>query len=363
MLYSFEIEYFDCAHQQDVCATIVMDLPQRNLSDVKLNPFVIDIVNHPFMKNGIQKVPYHKPILVDNVNVYSLLQLPSSAINITCRYQDNPDLGNLRSFSFTIYALLPSGNLLFPHSQLDFTCRNYYDAYERLFQQGFLVASPNIPNSQIGFEKGSYYLIHLIASTEMLKVLETDTQNRIEVESVASNGCVSRITKPNNDGRQIQPFLLCDWVLLNIGFVHNKGNLYGLIDADYFVGVLSLCGQAQQQVFVKKEKVGYSLILQDATQKQQCRLIRIFYLHELQHYLHQELNATISLSNHKLADICDYYNQVGQWSKIIAQMPTEVDAFSNNNPNASRQDLYNHVATHFGITFAQAQSLMVMMHL
>lgn len=363
MLYYFEIEYFEWAQQHDVCATIIMDLPQGNLSDVKLNSFVIDIVNHPFMKSGIQKVSYHNPILVDNINVYPHHQMPNTAIDITCRYQEKPGLGNFRSFSFTIYALLPSGNLFFPQSQLDFTCRNYYDAYEKLFQKGFLVPSPPLPNSQIGFETGSYYLNHLMTTTEVLRVLGTNAQNWVEVDSVASNGCVSRITIPNNYSRQLQPFLLCDWVLLNIGFVHNKGNIYGLKDVDYFAGVLSQGGQAQQQVFVKKERVGYSLIIQDATQKLQCRLIRVFYLHELQYYLHQEFNGAISLSNKQLAYICDYYNQVGQWSKIIAQMPAEVDAFGNNNPNASRQDLYNYVATHFGITFAQAQSLMVMMHL
>lgn len=362
MLYYFEIEYFECTHQQDVCATIIMDLPQGNLSDVKLNPFVIDIVNQPFMRDGIQKVPNHKPILVDNVNVYPLHQIQNTTIDITCRYQDNPGLSNLRSFSFTIYALLPSGNLFFPHSQLDFTCRNYYDAYERLFQKGFLVASPHIPNSQIGFESGSYYLNDLTASTEVLRVLGANPQSRVEIDSVASNGSVSQISISKIYSRQIHPFLLCDWVLLNIGFVHDQGNIYGLTDVDYFAGVLSLGGQALQQVFVKKEKVGYSLIVQDATQKQQCRLVRVFYLHELQHYLHQEFNVTITLSNHQLASICSYYNQVDQWSQIIAQVPAEVDAFRNNTPNVCRQDLFNHVATYFGITLAQAQRLMVMMH-
>ena len=363
MLYYFEIEYFEWAQQHDVCTTIIMDLPQGSLNDVKLNPFVIDIVNHPFMRNGIQKVPYHNPILVDNINVYPPHQIPNTAIDITCRYQEEPGLSNLRSFCYTIYALLPSGNLYFPQSQLDFTCRNYYDAYERLFKKGFLVPSPPLPNSQIGFKTGSYYINHLTASSEVIRVLRTNAQSRVEVDSVASNGCVSRITISNNYSRQIQPFLLCDWVLLNIGFIHNKGNIYGLIGVDYFAGVLSQGGQAQQQVFVKKERVGYSLIIQDATQSQQCRLTRVFYLHELQYYLHQELNVAITLSNKQLADICDYYNQVERWSKIIAQMPAEVDAFRINNPNASRQDLYNHVATHFGITFAQAQSLMVIMHL
>ena len=363
MLYYFEIKYFEWAHQQEVCATIIMDLPQGNLSDVKQNPFVIDIVNHPFMKNGIQKLPYHNPILVDNINVYPQHQIPNTAIDVTCRYQKKPGLGNFRSFSFTIYALLPSGNLFFPQSQLDFTCRNYYDAYERLFQKGFLVPSPPLPNSQIGFETGSYYINHLTASSEVIRALGTNAQNRVDVDSVASNGCVSRITIPNNYSRQLQPFLLCDWVLLNIGFVHDKGNIYGLKDVDYFAGVLSQGGQAQQQVFVKKERVGYSLIIQDATLESQCRLIRVFYLHELQYYLHQEFNAEITLSNHQLAGISDYYNQLERRSMIIVQMPAEVDAFKNSTPNSSRQDLYNHVATHFGITFAQAQSLMVMMYL
>lgn len=362
MLYYFEIEYFEWTHKQDVCVTIIIDLPQGNLSDVKNNIFLIDIVNHPFMKVGIQKVAHHKPILVDNVNVYSLPQVPNFATDITCRYQESPGLSNLKSFSFTIHALIPSG-YFFPQTQLEFTCRNCYDSYECLFQKGFLVASPYIPNSQIGLEIGCYYLNNLTASTELLTVLGASAHNRVVVDSIASNGVVSRITIPNNYSRQIQPFLLCDWVMMSIGFIHYKGNIYGLIDVDYFAGVLSKGGQAQQNVFFKKERVGYSLIIKDATRKQQCRLIRVFYLHELQHYLHQEYNVAITLSNHQLSGICNYYNQVEQWSQIIAQMPTEVYAFNNSNPSAGRQALYSHVATRYGITIEQAQNQLAIMHL
>jgi len=67
MLYYFEIQYFEEIHLCEIIAPVILDLPQDNIHDVRLNPFVIDIVNHPFMRAGIERVQNHNEKLVDNI--------------------------------------------------------------------------------------------------------------------------------------------------------------------------------------------------------------------------------------------------------------------------------------------------------
>ena len=54
-----------------------MDLPQATIQEVRLNPFVIDLVNLPFIKAGIEGFLNHEVSLVDNIHLYSLPTIPS----------------------------------------------------------------------------------------------------------------------------------------------------------------------------------------------------------------------------------------------------------------------------------------------
>lgn len=66
MLYSFDILYHDESSQRRVPGTIIIDLPQQIVADVRRNPFVIDLVNCAFMKDGILNMPGHKNTLVNH---------------------------------------------------------------------------------------------------------------------------------------------------------------------------------------------------------------------------------------------------------------------------------------------------------
>ena len=363
MLYYFEIQYFEEIHLCEIIAPVILDLPQDNIHDVRLNPFVIDIVNHPFMKAGIEQIRNHKEKLVDSIYEFNNNAVSNTVQVITCRYQEIPGLSNFRTFSFKIYVDVAIG-YFFPYSQIEFTCRNYFDEYERLYQTGCYVKPPHIPNSHVGFENDYYYLNQLPGSVELLRIVDTANQQRIIADSIAANGVVSQISIPNAYGKQIRPLLLNDWILLLIGFAPVRGDIYGLRDVDYFEGVLSRGGNAATSIFVKKESVGYGLMIEDETQVAGCSIITFFYLHELQNMVWNVFHANITLNNQQLTNICQRYNQIGQVSFIIATITVEVEKYLHDNPERNSQaEIVDYLAMHYSISTNEAQSMIGIMHL
>ena len=363
MLYSFEIEYFETIHLCDVRATYIMDLPQAQLNDVKLNPFVIDILNHPFIAAGIRRIANHRPVIVDNIDTYPFATVPNSATDVNCRYQQQPGLSNIRTFSFTIAADVPQGFNL-SNTQLEFTCPRDYAFYEQLFMSGLLVQAPHIPNTTVAVANGNYYLWYVEGRVELLRVTNAQNPNSVELDSVAENGLLSRVRLTPVTKNSMRPIRLSDQLLMMIGFIGQRGNLFGLVDVDYFEGVLGGQGGFAMTVFLIKDSIGYSLAVQDVHSQYGCRLCKCFYMDELQASMWQHYHARITLENFQLAAISAFFNNMDFYCGVIRRLPQVVSAYiSQNGVAVNRQQTITYVANHFGITTEEASRLMDSMHL
>lgn len=363
MLYSFDIQYFEEPHQCDLIVTIIMDLPQAQLSDVKLNPFVIDIVNHAFMKAGIEKIHGRKMSLVDSIHEHHT-GVPNTVKDITCRYQEQPGLSNENSFIFKIAADVPQG-YYFPCSQMVFTCSEDFEAYEKLYQSGRLIAAPLIPNSQTPIANGLYYLLYIQQTVEVMRVVDAINPNNVQMESIAADQTISPLTLSLSNRGQMRPIRLSDKLLTMIGFVFQTGNVYGLVGIDYFEGVLSGQGIPQMQVYLQRDRSGYSVIVPSVNAHFGCKLIKCFYLHDLQDILQRELNVSIIMSVSQLAAIAFFFTNVEFCCHIIETLPIEIESYiSSHRPLVvSREQIVKHVAAHYGISEKEASHFMIFQYL
>ena len=315
MLYSFEIQYFEQINQFELVVPIIMDLPQATIQEVRLNPFVIDLVNLPFIKAGIEGFPNHEVSLVDNIHLYSLPTIPSAATSITCRYQEAPGRSDYKTFEFKVFAVIPM-NCYFPQSEFIFTCRHLFDAYEQLFQSRRFVTAPDIPNPHYG---------------------------------------VSQTT----------PIRLTDQLMTLVGFSYlNDASIKALSSVNCFIGEATDIFNTKIQVFIKRKSFGYSLIVPDPAANSGCRLERFFYLQELQYILSKELKATINITHAQMASVNQHITDTEHLAKIISEIPVVIDAYNaqNNSQKPSRQQTITYVGKHFNISFNDAQRIMVMMH-
>lgn len=363
MLYSFDIQYFDQLHQHNARATVIMDLPQASLNDVRFNPFVLDIVNDPFMRDGILRVQNHQERLVDNVDNYGADVIPNTVFNVDCCYMEAPGPNRFKSFSFKIWVDVPIG-YTFPTTALSFTCRGDYDAYEQLYFSDRFVVSPQIPNTQVPMANGYYYQLLLQGRIkEMLCTVDASNPQKVQMEAISRTGSVSIITLPSINRRQVCPIRLTDQLLMMVGFRFNTGNLYSLIGIEYFECLLTDHTGIQTTVYLRKDAVGYSLIVPVAGAPQNCKQMKCFHMHELQDLFWNEFNARITLPNQQLVNICVYLNNLGQCCKIIETLPTVVDSFVSNyhtqhqiQPN--RNSIAAYVANYYHITNLEALHFM-----
>lgn len=363
MLYSFDIQYFEEPHQCDMVVAIIMDLPQAQLSDVKHNPFVIDVLNHAFMKAGIEKLSGHRTNLVDNLRVHST-GVPNTACDITCCYREKPGSNNYNSFSFKIVADVPPG-YYFPCNHMVFNCAEDFEAYEKLYQSGRLVAAPLIPNSQTPIANGQYYILYIQQTVEMMRVVDASDPNNVRMEAIAADQSISPLTLSLSNRGQMRPIRLSDKLLSMMGFVFQTGNIYGLVGIDYFEGVLSCQGIPRIQVYLQRDRFGYSVIVPNVIAHFGCKLIKCFYLHELQDILLRELNVRIALSVPQLAAIAFFFTNVEFCCNIIETLPVEIETYiASQHPLAvSREQIVNHVAIHYGISEEQASHFMIFQYL
>lgn len=363
MLYSFDIQYFEEPHQCDLTVTIIMDLPQAQLSDVKHNPFVIDVLNHPFVKAGIEKLPGHKTNLVDNLRIHTT-GVPNTAYDITCCYREKPGVDSYNSFFFKIAADIPQG-YYFPCSQMVFNCLEDFEAYEKLFQIGKLVAAPLIPNSQTPIANGQYYLQYIQQTVEVMRVVEASDSNNVRIEAIAANQGISSLTLSLLNRGQMRPIRLSDKLLSMMGFSFQTGNIYGLVGIDYFEGILSSQGNTQMKVYLQRDRFGYSLILPNANAQFGCKLIKCFYLHDLQDILLRELTVRIVLSVPQLAAIAFFFTNVELCCHIIESLPAEIEKYINSQhpPVVSREQIVKHVANLYGISEKKACHFMIFQYL
>lgn len=362
MLYSFDIKYNVGLFNGMYDATIIMKLPQSNLDDVKRNPFVIDIVNHPNISAGIKVVQNHCNNLVDNIREYKTA-MPNSINEITCRYQEQAGCWNYKTFSFKIYVDAPSG--CWPLNQLDFICKPDYDIYEKMYHGGQYVIAPFLPNTFADIAVGYYYEIGSIATVDMVRIVNVVNSQSIQAETVDANGTVNTIVIDILTRSRLSYIRLNDEMLSMIGFRYTKGNIYNLTNADYFEGVLTNQRNAQFQVYIHRGRVGYSLIVADPNNNDGYRLLPFFFLHELQYLLMTEYNANITLSYQKMSDISRYLNEVILGERIMSNLPLFINSLigQNNGQTLSMQQIVNKVVNHFGINELIAKHYLTTMHL
>ena len=229
MLYSFDVKCNMGSPCGVLDATIIMNLPQSNLDDVKRNPFVIDIVNHPNISAGIKAVRNHCNNLVDNIREYKTA-MPNSVNEITCRYQEQAGCWNYKTFSFKIYVDALSG--CWPYNLLEFTCKTDYDVYEKLYQSRKYVIDTFLPNTFASIDNGYYYQIGLTATIDVVRIANTNNSQNIQAEIVDAKGVVSKVTINDLTRSLLYPIRLNDELLSLIGFTYEfcgKGSTPALI--------------------------------------------------------------------------------------------------------------------------------------
>lgn len=362
MLYSFDIKYNAGFPSGMLNATIIMNLPQAQLEEVKRNPFVIDILHHPFMSAGIEAVEGHCPNLLDNIQVYDM-NMPNSAKEVICRYQEQDGHWNFKTFGFKIYADDPFG--CWNIDKLDFICKCGYDVYERLYQSGRYVITPPLSNSFVNIAEGYYYQVELNATVEVVRIVDASNPQRAQAEMVGADELVSPIELNAFTLLRLLPIRLNDELLSMMGFVCRRGSLYDLIDVDYFEGVLSIQGNPKRHFFIRRDRVGYSLIVEDSNGGDGCCLHHCVFLHELQYLLRAEYNANISLSVQKLAEICRYLNSVMLGERIMSKLPELIDNLvaQSDGQMPFEEQKVEYVAQHFGISGELAHYYLMKMHL
>lgn len=364
MLYAFNIRYFEEQHQGYIEVPIIMDLPQANLADVKMNPFVIDIINYPFMKAGIQNMPGHSAVLVDNIYEYPY-PIPNHPYEITCKYQKNPGNGAFYNFNFKINAIVPAGYYL-PHDHLEFTCHYDYDAYEELFYQLRFIKAPIILPSNPLVQNGFYYQLKMPVAIDAIKIIDAHDTNNIIAESIDLLGNVSSLNLTPSNSAQVCSIRLRDEFLRKLGFaLRANSNLYGQVDINYFEGSLVGNNGVDIPIYLRKDdRVGYSFLKIDRARNVVIDTIKCFWMEELQEILFHEYHEKIDLSNQQLADLAVYLTNVNYCSNIISRLPYLLQAFfaQRGQVQPSHNDVISFVSSQFQITPNEAEHYLHILH-
>lgn len=321
MLYSFDILYYDEPSQRRVPGTIIIDLPQQNIADVRRNPFVIDLVNCAFMKDGILNVPGHKNTLVDNIDFYGPV-LRDTVSDIKCLYRDCAT--GHKSFYYYIYAKI-TNNTFFPVSELTFTSTVDYEAYEELYYKGYLIPSPQIPLSKVTPQIGYYYLSCNNSTVSLLRL--------VNVSSLAN----------------VRPVRLCDELFSLMGFAYLTGKLYGIPQCEYYERKVVQPNNSTNVIQFKKERIGFRLVIADENEQYGCKLIPVFSLHELQYEVDCNQHFKMTLTPFQEQEICKFENCTFFGAKVIEELPSMMEQFKIHNRGFSLSDKIKHVANHYGI--------------
>lgn len=364
MFYSFKIKYFDPIFRNNAQATVILNLPQADPMDVKKNPFVIDLVNAPFMKAGIEALPNHCQALEDNIHVYGST-MPNTAKEIVCRFAEKITTGDYKSFTFKVYVDALSGYVWPFNNQLDFIYGDDFDEYEYLYQSGKYVLAPHLSIPFAGVDDGYYFQIGLTSTVEVVRITNASDPQRLKAEAIDYRGTVSPLVLSLINRSRLFPIRLTDGLLSVIGFSHQYGNIYGLKNVDYFEGMLSVSGNLRKQFFLRRDRVGYSLIVEDKLENLGCQLKKCFYLQELQQLLLQEYNAKIIFNNQELTNLCNYLNSVILGGRIIATLPEVMDNLSaqSNGQTLTTAQIVDHVAQYYKVSKTVAQHYLLVRYL
>lgn len=334
MLYSFDILYYDEPSQRRVPGTIIIDLPQQNVADVRRNPFVIDLVNYAFMKDGILNVPGHKNKLVDNIDFYGY-DLRDTVSDIKCIYRDC--VTGHKFFYYYIYAKI-TFNTFFPISELTFASTVDYEAYEELYYRGYLISGPQIPLSKVMPQIGYYYLHNNISTVNLLRL--------VNVSGLAN----------------VRPIRLCDELFSLMGFAYLTGKLYGIPQCEYYERKVVLPDNSTKVIQFKKERIGFRLVIADENEQYGCKLIPIFYLHELQYEVDYNQHFKMTLTPIQEREISQFENKVFFEAKVIEELPNILEKYKAQNSGYSLSDKINHVASHYCISGPMANHYLHSIH-
>lgn len=358
MLYSFDILYLNEPTGQRELATIILDLPQQNIADVRRNPFVIDIVNQAYMMDGIKHVPNHQAKLIDNIQPYGPA-ITTPTLDIKCVYRDS-ELGH-KMFCFYIYAII-TDNTFFPVSKFTFNCTDDYEAYEELYFKGQLIASPQIPYTNSAPQIGHYYLLYNLAKVDLLKVVSKAIPSTLQMQVITVGGQASVISFNNVGAGQVRPVRLCDGLFYQMGFTYNEGNLYGIPQCKFYELNKTLPNGSNYLIQVKKNRNGYDFVIPDANAQYGCKLMPIFRLHELQNMVVHYWNDVFVLTPAQEQAIAMFWNNLHFGAKVIEELPALLEVYKQNNPNSTLSDKIAYVASYYKIANPLASHYLIALH-
>ena len=357
MLYSFDIQYYDEPSQRRMPGTIIIDLPQQYVADVRRNPFVIDLVNCAFMKDGILNLLGHKDRLVDNIDYYGPV-LRDTVSDIKCLYRDSAT--GHKSFYYYIY-IKKTANTFFPVSELTFNSTVDYEAYEELYFRGYFISAPQIPLSIVTPQSGYYYLFYNISTVNLLKFVNVSGLTNHMMQVITANG-LGNVINTTIGSVQVRHVRLCDELLILMGFTYLTGKLYDIPQCEYYEKRVVLSDNTKRVIQLKKERIGFNLVIADKNEQYGCKLIFVFSLHELQYEIDFNLHFKMIITQMQEVEISQFENKMFFDAKVIEELPIMLEKYKSQNSESTLSDKIKYVASYYRIAEPMASHYLLSIH-
>lgn len=314
-----------------VTAELVIDLPQRTEDEARRNPFVHDLLEHPFVHAHLDREAGDNRPDTDYLNRYDGNPYAYRCQEVRIVYQNwniAPLHAGHREFVFHIYACV-SEAVTFPEPELFFTVTDQYDYYIDLFCRDLLVID-HVPVHQPPFHLHNYVCVRTgVAVVELGTVKCVNDEHGLQ-RLVLSDVNQTEMAMTNANRAMIHPIRLTDELLETMGFVMTNSAVYHYPVQDHFDMPILMNGIHYLLCLIRNGRYSYQLIVEDRRAAYGTMVYQVDYLHELQvqimacyqydflphpelvkNYLQQKMNNHFFAANHKSL-IFEYYNNLGQ---------------------------------------------------
>lgn len=313
-----------------VTAELVIDLPQRTEDEARRNPFVHDLLGHPFVHAHLDRETGDNRLDTDYLNRYNGDPYAYRCQEVRIVYQNwniEPLHAGHSEFVFHIYACV-SEAVAFPEPELCFTVTELYDYYIDLFGRDQLVID-HVPVHQPPFHLHNYVCVRTGVATVELGTINCVNDEHGLQRLVLSDVNQTEIEMTNTNRAMIHPIRLTDELLETMGFMMTNSAIYRYPIQDHFDKPIIVNGIHYLLCLIRNGRYSYQLIVEDGRAAYGTMAYLVDYLHELQvqimacyqydflphpelvkNYLQRKMNNHYFAANYRSL-ICEYYNNLG----------------------------------------------------
>ena len=313
-----------------VTAELVIDLPQRTEDEARRNPFVHDLLGHPFVHAHLDREAGDNSPDTDYLNRYNGDPHAYRCQEVRIVYQNwniEPLHAGHREFVFHIYACV-SEAVAFPEPELCFTVTERYGNYIDLFGRDQLVID-HVPVYQPPFHLHNYVCVRTGVATVELGTINCVNDEHGLQRLVLSDVNQTEIEMTNANKAMIHPIRLTDELLETMGFVMTNSAIYRYPMQDHFDKPIIVNGIHYLLCLIRDGRYSYQLIVEDGRAAYGTMAYQVDYLNELQvqimacyqydflphpellkNYLQRKMNNHYFAANYRSL-ICEYYNNLG----------------------------------------------------